>query len=119
MAIYAIIQPYKEDREGSYSSGGIASCYGLDGPGIEYRRGRDFPHLFRPALEPTQPHTNGYRVFPMGTRAGRGVDHPLLTKAEFKIKSRTMPLLHIWAFVDCSRVTFTFIIRIEYTISSK
>jgi len=28
---------------------------GLDGPGIEYRCGRDFPHVSRPALRPTQP----------------------------------------------------------------
>jgi hypothetical protein len=34
---------------------GIATAYGLDGPGIESRRGRDFPHLSRPALRPTQP----------------------------------------------------------------
>jgi len=34
---------------------GIATGYGLDGPGIEYRWRRDFPHLFRPALGPTQP----------------------------------------------------------------
>jgi hypothetical protein len=34
---------------------GIATAYGLDGPGIESRCGRDFPHLFRPALRPTQP----------------------------------------------------------------
>jgi hypothetical protein len=34
---------------------GIAISYGLDGPGIESRRGRDFPHLSRPALRPTQP----------------------------------------------------------------
>jgi hypothetical protein len=33
----------------------MATSYGLDGPGIEYRWGRDFPHLFRPALGPTQP----------------------------------------------------------------
>jgi hypothetical protein len=37
------------------SSVGIATGYGLDGPGIESRWGRDFPHLFRPALGPTQP----------------------------------------------------------------
>ena len=34
---------------------GIATAYGLDGPGIEFRWGRDFPHLSRPALRPTQP----------------------------------------------------------------
>jgi hypothetical protein len=34
---------------------GIAIRYGLDGPGIESRYGRDFPHASRPALEPTQP----------------------------------------------------------------
>jgi len=34
---------------------GIATGYGLDGPGIEFRWGRDFPHLSRPALGPNQP----------------------------------------------------------------
>ena len=34
---------------------GIATAYGLDGPGIESRWGRDFPHLSIPALSPTQP----------------------------------------------------------------
>jgi hypothetical protein len=33
---------------------GIATGYGLDGPGIESQWGRDFPHLSRPALGPTQ-----------------------------------------------------------------
>ena len=33
----------------------IATCYGLDGPGIEFRSGRDFPHLDRPTPGPTQP----------------------------------------------------------------
>ena len=34
---------------------GIATGYGLEGPGIESLWGRDFPHLSRPALGPTQP----------------------------------------------------------------
>jgi hypothetical protein len=34
---------------------GIGTGYGLDGPGIESRWGRDFPHLSRPALGLTQP----------------------------------------------------------------
>jgi len=34
---------------------GIATGYELDGPGIESRLGRDFPHLSRSALGPTGP----------------------------------------------------------------
>jgi len=41
-------------ERGSGSSIGIAAGYGLDGPGIESWWGRDFPHLSRPALGPTQ-----------------------------------------------------------------
>jgi hypothetical protein len=40
---------------GRDSSVGIATRYGLDGPGIESRLGRDFPHPFRRALGPNQP----------------------------------------------------------------
>ena len=39
---------------GPGSSVGIATDYGLDGPGIESRWGRDFTHLSRPTLGPTQ-----------------------------------------------------------------
>jgi hypothetical protein len=35
------------------SSVGIATGYGLDGPGIEFLWERDFPHLSKPALGPT------------------------------------------------------------------
>jgi len=43
---------YKIGRDGSV---GIATRYGPDGPEFESRFGWDFPHLSRPALEPTQP----------------------------------------------------------------
>jgi hypothetical protein len=33
---------------------GIATRYKLDDPGIDSRCGRDFPHLSRPTLGPTQ-----------------------------------------------------------------
>jgi hypothetical protein len=34
---------------------GIATGYGLDGPGIESRWGQDFPNLSIPTLRPAQP----------------------------------------------------------------
>ena len=43
------------DIVGPGSIVGIATVYGLDGPGIETWWGRDFLHLSRPALRPTQP----------------------------------------------------------------
>ena len=43
---------FQVDRDSSVS---IATGYWLDGPGIESRWGRDFFHLSRPALGPTQP----------------------------------------------------------------
>ena len=49
------LSPGKLLRVSRDSSVGIATGYGLDGPGIESRWGRDFPHLSRPALWPNQP----------------------------------------------------------------
>ena len=40
---------------GRDSSVGIATCYGLDVPGIEPRWRRDSPYPSRTALGPTQP----------------------------------------------------------------
>ena len=44
----------KKRKWSRYSSVGIATRYGLDGPGIESWWGRDFSHLSRPALRPIQ-----------------------------------------------------------------
>jgi hypothetical protein len=69
---------------GRDSSVSIATRYGLDGPGIESRWVRDFPHLSRTVLESTSLLYNGYRVFPGVKQPGRGVDHPPPSSAEVK-----------------------------------
>jgi hypothetical protein len=70
---------------GRLSTVGIATRYGLDGPGIESRWGRDFPHPSRPALGTTQPPIQWVRgLFPEVKRPGRGVDHPPPSRAEVK-----------------------------------
>ena len=67
------------------SSVGIATRYGMGGPGIECRWGRDFPHLPRPALGPTQfPIQWVPGLFTGVKRPGRGVDQPPLPIAEVK-----------------------------------
>ena len=55
---------------GGYSSVGIATCFGLDGKGIESRWNQDFPHPSRPALVPPSLLHNGYWIFPGGKAAG-------------------------------------------------
>jgi hypothetical protein len=67
------------------SSVGIATRYGLDGPGIDSRWRRDFPHISRPAQEPTHPPTQWVTaLFPGGKAPGRGVNHPPPPNAEIK-----------------------------------
>ena len=65
---------------GPGSSVGIATNYGLDGPGIESRWGRDFPPVQTgPGVHPAS-CTMGTGSFP-GVKCGRGVlltTHPLL-----------------------------------------
>jgi hypothetical protein len=62
---------------------GIVTANGLDGPGIESQWGRDFPHLSRPALRPTQPPVQW--VFTRGkVRLGRDADPSPPSSAEVK-----------------------------------
>jgi len=81
------------DRRGPGSSVRIATSYGLDGPGIESRWGRDFPHLPRQALGAHPAScTMGTGSFP-GVKSGRGVTltpHPLLVP--WSRKNRVLPL---------------------------
>ena len=53
----------------------VATGYGLDGPRNESRWGRDFPHLSRPTLRPTQPPVKWVPGFSRGKeRPGRDAD---------------------------------------------
>jgi hypothetical protein len=88
---------------GPFSSVGIATGYGLDGPVIESWR-----EIFRTCPDrPWGPPSllyNGYRVFPEGRkRPGRDADpSPLLVLRSIK-QSRAIPLLSLRAFVDCKK----------------
>jgi hypothetical protein len=72
---------------GPGSSVGIATDYRLDGPGIKSAGGwRYFTRLSRPALGPTQPSVQWYRIFP-GVKFNRGVPlttHPFLVPRSCK-----------------------------------
>jgi len=61
---------------GRGSSVGIATRYGLDGPGIESRWRRDFPHPSRPALRPTQPPIQWVPGLSRGKRPGLALNTP-------------------------------------------
>jgi hypothetical protein len=85
------------------SSVGIATRYGLEGPGIESRCGeifRTYPDRLR---GPPSLLYNGYRVFP-GGKSGRGVmltTHPLLVPR--LRKSRVIPPLTLWVLLGLLR----------------
>jgi len=80
------------------SSVGIATHYGMNGPGIESWWGRLFPHLSRPALEPPPPlHLlyNGYRVFLGGKASGAWRWPPTLSSVE--VKERAPLYLYVYS----------------------
>jgi len=70
---------------GRDSSVGIATRYGLDGPGIESRWGERFSASVQtgPGSHPAS-YTMGTGSFPGVKRPGRGVDHPSPSSAEVK-----------------------------------
>ena len=70
---------------GQDSSVSIATCCGLDDPGIESRWVQDFPYSSRPALGAySDSYAMGTGSFPGVKRPGRGVGHPPSSIAEVK-----------------------------------
>ena len=98
---------FTSDKVRPGSSVGIATRYGLHGPGIESRWGRDFlPFQTGPGAHPAS-CTMGIGSFP-GVKCGRGVllaIHPLLGPRSWKSRAILLPPLgHNRA---CNGVTFT------------
>jgi len=99
---------------GPGSSVGIATGYGLDGPGLNPGGGEIFRTCPDRPWSPPGLLYNGYRVFPGGKeRPGRDADpSPLLVP--WSRKSTAIPLLSPWAvrpvqsLSACTRVHFTF-----------
>jgi len=91
------------------SSVGIATDYGLDGPGSNPGGGRDFPPVQTgPGAHPAS-CTMGSGSFP-GVKSGRGVlltTHRLLMPRSWK--SRGKPLPTLWATPGLQREHFNFI----------
>jgi hypothetical protein len=85
------------------SSVGIATRYGLEGPGIESRWGEVF-RIYPDRLRgPPSLLYNGYRIFPWG-KGSRGVmltTHPLLVPR--LRKSWAIPPLTLWVFLGLLR----------------
>ena len=96
------------NKGGRDSSVGIATRYGLDGPGIEFRWGGE-AFRTRPDRPWGPPNLlyNGYRVFPGIKRPGRVLTpHPHLQCRSLK-KCRAIPLPTLRALVAHKGGTFT------------
>ena len=97
---------------GRDSSVGIATRYGLDGPGIESRWGARFsaPVQTGPGAYPAF-YTMGTGSSPGVKRPGRGAGHPPPPSGA-EVEGRVelaIHLLPLWAFVACYWETFTFL----------
>jgi hypothetical protein len=100
---------YPTSGVGPDSSVAMATRYGLDGPAIKSRWGRDFPHLFHtvPRSHPASCTMGTGFVF----RRQRGWVVAFTTHLRLVlklIKSRVIPRFPLWVFIACSRVTFFF-----------
>jgi hypothetical protein len=106
LAFPVILISYKENAGGRDSSVGIATVYGLEGPGILSRCGGRFcAHIKTgPGAQPAS-CTIGTGSYPRVKQPSRGADHPHLL-AQRSRKSRAITLLSFWAFGACYRAKF-------------
>ena len=101
---------------GRDSTVGVATRYGLDGPGIESRWGARFSATVQtgPRSYPTS-YTMGTGSFPGGKRLRRCVVHQFHLAPRSK-KESSYARLPMWALVACSRVNFTFTFTFTFTL---
>ena len=102
------------------SSVGIATCYGLDGPGIESRWGARFsaPIQTSPGTHPAY-CTMGTGSFPGVKRPGRGVDHPPPSNAEVEGRVELYicsPSGPSWPVTGRTLLCFTYGLYLSYSI---
>jgi hypothetical protein len=85
------------------SAVGIATPYGLDGPGVESRWGEIF--RTRPDLPHPASYTMGTGSFPGGKAAGAWADHPPPSSAEVKERVELYlysPYAPSWPVLGCT-----------------
>ena len=99
------------------STVGIATRYGLEGPGIESLLGVGGARFSASVQPGPVAHPASYTMcigsFPEVKRPERGVDHPPHLAPRLK-KVYSYTSTPLWAFVACSRVSFTFSLCLMY-----
>jgi hypothetical protein len=83
------------------SSVGVATCHGLDGPGLEFRQRQEFFSSSKPSSPALGPHPASYSMgagVPGVKRAGREVNHqpPSVTYIKNRWSHSSAPHIPSW-----------------------
>ena len=92
---------------------GIATFNGLDGTGIEFRWGRGFPYLSRPALGPSQPPIQWVQGLFPGVKAARAWRWPL-TPYSAEVKESVELYLYSTSETSWSVMEWTLPLRLPF-----
>jgi len=97
---------------------GVATGYGLDGKGIEFRWRRDIMHLSRPALGPKQLPVEWVLGLSRGKkRPEHDTDHsPHLVP--WSRKSRAIPIIPLWTVQPVQSLSACTTVRFNLTYTS-